>query len=99
MVFVPEGQHDSSSQATKCLESATAKEPSPRVRSDSRRYARRFDDWSDWPSLKKRRIIRHEIPPGLGLRAIIPCPTGRFYWGGVVPGASCQATIGPSLRD
>src|ERR1700678_3482756 len=49
--------------------------------------------------LKKRRTFRHEIPLGLGLRPIIPCPTGRFYCGGAVPGTSCQATIGPSLRD
>src|ERR1700692_2110356 len=26
-------------------------------------------------------------------------PTGRLFWGGAVPGTSCQATIAPSLRD
>jgi hypothetical protein len=34
------------------------------------------------------------VPPGQS-----PCPTGRFFWGGAIPGTSCQATIGPSLRD
>src|ERR1700719_5179855 len=29
---------------------------------------------------------------------ITPYPTGRFFWGGAVPGTSCQATIAPSLR-
>jgi hypothetical protein len=48
---------------------------------------------------KARRTFRREIPLGLGLRPIIPCPAGRSYWGGAVPGTSCQATIGLSLRD
>jgi hypothetical protein len=26
-------------------------------------------------------------------------PTGRLFWGGAVPGTSCQATIAPSLRE
>src|SRR5271167_4795203 len=30
---------------------------------------------------------------------ITPYPTGRLFWGGAVPGTSCQATIAPSLRD
>jgi len=30
---------------------------------------------------------------------ITPYPTGRLFWGGTVPGTSCQATITPSLRD
>src|ERR1700732_5531467 len=30
---------------------------------------------------------------------ITPYPTGRFFWGGAVPGTSCQATIARSLRD
>ena len=30
---------------------------------------------------------------------VTPYPTGRLFWGGPVPGTSCQATIGPSLRD
>jgi hypothetical protein len=30
---------------------------------------------------------------------IRPYPTGRLFWGGDVPGTSCQATIAPSLRD
>src|ERR1700724_4718167 len=30
---------------------------------------------------------------------ITPYPTGRLFWGGAVPGTSCQATITPSLRD
>jgi hypothetical protein len=30
---------------------------------------------------------------------IRPYPTGRLFWGGAVPGTSCQATIAPSLRD
>ena len=30
---------------------------------------------------------------------ITPYPTGRLFWGGPVPGTSCQATIAPSLRD
>src|SRR5580704_4047276 len=30
---------------------------------------------------------------------ITPYPTGRLFWGGTVPGTSCQATIAPSLRD
>ena len=30
---------------------------------------------------------------------IIPYPAGRLFWGGAVPGTSCQATIAPSLRD
>jgi hypothetical protein len=49
--------------------------------------------------LKKHGAPFDENPLGLGLRPIIPCPTGRFFWGGAVPGTSCQATIGPSLRD
>ncbi len=28
-----------------------------------------------------------------------PYPAGRLFWGGAVPGTSCQATIAPSLRD
>jgi hypothetical protein len=30
---------------------------------------------------------------------IRPCPTGRLFWGGAVPGTSCLATIVLSLRD
>jgi hypothetical protein len=30
---------------------------------------------------------------------IRPCPTGRLFLGGAVPGTSCRATIAPSLRD
>jgi hypothetical protein len=30
---------------------------------------------------------------------IAPYPTGRLFWGGAIPGTSCQATIAPSLRD
>ena len=30
---------------------------------------------------------------------IIPCPTGRLFWGGALPGTSCQATIMLSLWD
>jgi hypothetical protein len=30
---------------------------------------------------------------------VTPHPTGRLFWGGAVPGTSCQATIAPSLRD
>src|ERR1700676_3757563 len=30
---------------------------------------------------------------------ITPYPTGRLFWGGAVPGTSCQATIASSLRD
>src|ERR1700719_4891874 len=30
---------------------------------------------------------------------IRPYPPGRLFWGGAVPGTSCQATIAPSLRD
>jgi hypothetical protein len=26
-------------------------------------------------------------------------PYGRFFWGGALPGTSCQATIASSLRD
>jgi hypothetical protein len=95
--LVPEGRSDRS-LARSAWDSATSKEPSRRVRSDSRRYAHRFDDWSDWPS-KKNGAPFDEIPLGLNLRPIIPCPTGRFFRGGAVPGTSCQATIGPSLRD
>jgi hypothetical protein len=46
MYFVPEGQHDRS-QARCAWDSATPKEPSRRVRYDSRRPAYRFDNWSD----------------------------------------------------
>jgi hypothetical protein len=30
---------------------------------------------------------------------IRPYPTGRLFWGGAVPGTSCQATVAPALRD
>ena len=43
---VPEGRCDRS-LARSAWDSATPKEPSRRVRSDSCRYAHRFDDWSD----------------------------------------------------
>src|SRR6202051_4243183 len=33
------------------------------------------------------------------LGIITPYPPGRLFWGGAVPGTSCQATIAPSLRD
>jgi hypothetical protein len=95
---VPEGWSDRS-LARSAWDSATSKEPSRRVRSDSRRYAHRFDDWSDWPCLKNTARPFDERHLGLGLRPIIPCPTGRFFWGGAVPGTSCQATIGPSFQD
>ena len=36
--------------------------------------------------------------PTLNAR-IRPYPTGRLFWGGAVPGTSCQATIALSLRD
>ena len=36
--------------------------------------------------------------PGTPAR-IAPYPTGRLFWGGTVPGTSCQATLAPSLRD
>jgi hypothetical protein len=50
--LVPEGQHDRS-QARSAWDSATPKEPSRRVRSDSGRCARRFNDWSDGISKAK----------------------------------------------
>jgi hypothetical protein len=56
-----------SQPGSKCLDSAASKEPSRRVRSVSRRCAHRFDDWSDWPSLKTRRTFGREIPLGLDL--------------------------------
>src|SRR5271157_667739 len=40
-------------------------------------------------------IIESARPPA----RITPYPTGRLFWGGAVPGTSCQATIAPSLRD
>src|SRR6478736_571979 len=43
-LFVPEGQRDRS-LARSAWDGATPKEPSRRVRYDSRRPARRFDDW------------------------------------------------------
>src|SRR6202171_5720279 len=30
---------------------------------------------------------------------ITPYPTERLFWGGAIPGTSCQATIASSLRD
>ena len=30
---------------------------------------------------------------------ITPYPAGRLFWGGPIPGTSCQATIGVVLRD
>src|ERR1700735_1328756 len=75
------------------------KEPSRRVRSDPRRYAHGFDAWSGQPSLKK-----HGAPFRRKTSGIRSAPNHTVHyrtvlWGGAVPGTSCQATIGPSLRD
>jgi hypothetical protein len=78
---VPEGRGDRS-LARSAWDSPPQKEPSRRVRWDSRRYVDRFDDWSDYPFLRTGRTFRRESPLGLGLRPIIPCPTGRFPWVG-----------------
>src|SRR5580700_4466740 len=47
--------------------------------------------------------VRNFVPPIIeSVRTparITPYPTGRLFWGGTVPGTSCQATIAPSLRD
>jgi hypothetical protein len=54
---VPEGRCDRS-LARSAWDSAIPKEPSRRVRCDSRRFAHRFDDWSDeGRSIDKGRII------------------------------------------
>ena len=52
----------------------------------------------EYLALRNTAHISTRIPLG-SLRPIIPYPTGRFFWGGAVPGTSCQATIAPSLRD
>src|ERR1700734_3896197 len=74
------------------------KEPSRRVRSDSRRCAHRFDDWSNEISNTKietetRRTCRREIP----LRFAAPdhpVPYGTVLRRDAFPSTSCQATIG-----
>jgi hypothetical protein len=100
---VPEGRCDRS-QARSAWESATPKEPSRRVRCDSRRCAHRFDDYF-WPTrqflsmantfwcLKTRRRFRREIPLGLAAPDQT-VPYGTVLSRDAFPGTSCQATIG-----
>ena len=55
------------------------------------------------PSKEPSRRVRYDraqlIPEVFLVARITPYPTGRLFWGGAVPGTSCQATIAPSLRD
>src|SRR5271169_6444689 len=69
-----------------------------RVRSDSGRFAHRFDDWSDEASNMKtetetRRECRREIPLGLAAPDHT-VPYGTVLSRDAFPGTSCQATIG-----
>ena len=93
-LLVPKGQHDRS-LARSAWERATPKEPSRRVRYDSCRCARRFEDWGR--KFRRQSVSRIEmIPKCIGgvldhvrylvpcylwhqLRPIIPYPTGRFF--------------------
>jgi hypothetical protein len=59
MAFVPEGQADRSLARSACH----PKEPSRRVRCDSCRCARRFDDWSD--EFQIRRLKTFTLSVGL----------------------------------
>src|ERR1700722_14462141 len=80
MAFVPEGRCDRS-LARSAWESATPKEPSRRVRSDSCRCADRFDDWSDAIPKAKTEKICCMISCLLGLAApdhiVGRCPRQR----------------------
>jgi hypothetical protein len=87
---VPEGRSDRS-LARSAWDSTTSKEPSRRVRCDSRRYARRFDDWSEL---------------GLRSTHTVPYGTVLSGWGcsrHFVPGYDRTVPPGqdhaPSLRD
>src|SRR5580704_16924352 len=51
------------------------------------------------PSRRVRYDRAQLIQNGCTPARITPYPTGRLFWGGVVPGTSCQATITSSLRD
>jgi hypothetical protein len=50
---------------------------------------------SDAANRSQRRLDRFVRTPA----RITPYPTGRTFWGGALPGTSCQATIASSLRD
>jgi hypothetical protein len=81
---------------TKCLGQRHPEAPSRRVRCDSCRCARRFDDWSDEISNAKT----ENIYVGCGISGARSCRTlrdGSFE--GAFQGTSCLATIMLSLRD
>src|SRR3984893_15732930 len=61
----PEGRCDRS-LARSAWDSATPKEPSRRVRCDSRRCAHRFDDWSD--EISNTKALRARLRSVLSLR-------------------------------
>src|SRR6202161_3096140 len=89
MPSVPEGRSDRS-QARSAWDSAPSKEPSRRVRSDSRRYAHRFDDRSE-PSLKNTAHLSTQNTSGRGSAPDHTVPYGTVLWGGAAPGTSCLA--------
>src|ERR1700722_11158701 len=96
MAFVPEGRCDRS-LARSAWESATPKEPSRRVRSDSCRCADRFDDWSDAIPKAKTEKICCMISCLLGLAApdhiVGRCPRQR----GPVPEGPSKSLSVPQI--
>src|ERR1700730_765691 len=75
---VPEGRCDRS-LARSAWDSATPKEPSRRVRCDSRRFGHRFDDWSDEISNSKSTSCQATIgvvPTGRAGRHFATASTG-----------------------
>ena len=55
--------------------------------------------WRSCSGSEQRRFVIPIIESVPTPERITPYPTGRFFWGGAVPGTSCQATIARSLRD
>ena len=95
---VPEGRSDRS-LARSVWKSPTPKEPSRRARYDqAQTRSQRYFASKGAPCFLRK--ANHSNHRSVGRPARIrPYPTGRLFWGGAVPGSSCQATIGPSLRD